>query len=439
MRIVIRGGRLIDPAHHVDTVTDLFIAEGRIAGIGRPPDGFAVDRMIDARDRIVCPGLIDLCARLREPGQEHKATIASEARAAAAAGITTLVCPPDTDPVIDEPSVVELIRRRAQAAGQARVLALGALTHQLRGERLAEMAALEEAGCIGVSDGGRPLVNTLVLRRALEYAATFDLTVFLTPLDPWLGHGVAHEGRVATRMGLPGIPAAAETGILARDLELVRDIGVRVHFGRLSCARSVDLIARAQAEGLPVTADVAMHHLHLTEVDLAGFDSQCHVRPPLRGLRDRDALRAGLASGVLGALCSDHQPHEPDAKQAPFGDTEPGISGLDTLLALSLRLARDEALPLATVLERLTYGPARILGMDGGHLGVGAPADACIFDPETDWRVTADVLRSRGQNSPFLNWELQGRVTHTLLAGQIVYEWEDNELPHSGRSATVTV
>ncbi len=422
MRIAIRGGRLIDPAHGVDAPLDVFIAEGRIVGLGRPPAGFTAAREIDARDRMVCPGLIDLCARLREPGQEHKATIASETRAAAAAGITTLVCPPDTDPVIDEPAVVEFIRRRVKAAGHSRVLTLGALTHRLRGERLAEMAALKDAGCVGVSDGGRPLVNTLVLRRALEYAATFDLTVFLTPLDPWLGHGIAHDGQVATRMGLSNIPVAAETGALARDLELVRDLGVRVHFGRLSSARAVELVARAHAEGLPVTADVAVHHLHLSEIDLAGFDSQCHVRPPLRGVRDKDALRAGLASGVLGAICSDHQPHEPDAKQAPFGDTEPGISGLDTLLALSLRLVQDGAFPLTAVIERLTWGPARILGLDSGHLGVGARADVCVFDPDAHWLATADTLRSRGQNSPFIGWELHGRVTHTLLEGRMVYE-----------------
>lgn len=421
MRILLRGGRVIDPAHQLDAVTDLFIAEGRIAGIGEPPAGFVTERELEVRDRIVCPGLIDLCARLREPGQEHKATIASESAAAAAGGITTLVCPPDTDPVIDEPAVVELIRRRAQAAGLARVLTLGALTHRLRGERLAEMAALKEAGCVGVSDGGRPLTHRRVLRRALEYAATFDLTVFLTPLDPDLGYGVAHEGQVATRMGLVGIPAAAETGVIAHSLELIRDLGVRVHFGRLSCARSVELVARAQAEGLPVTADVAIHQLHLSEMDLLGFDSQCHVQPPLRGLRDRDALRAGLAGGAVGALCSDHQPHEPDAKQAPFGDTAPGISGLDTLLALGLRLVQENVLPLPTLIERLTWGPARILGLDRGHLGVGAAADLCVFDPVAAWRVTADTLHSHGQNSPFLGWELQGRVTQTLLDGRPVY------------------
>jgi len=424
MRIVIQGGRVIDPAQHLDTVADLFISDGKIAGLGQLPAGFIPEQVIDAHHQVVCPGLIDLCARLREPGQEYKATIASEARAAAAGGITTLVCPPDTDPPIDEPAVIEWIRRRAKAAGQARVLTLGALTHRLRGERLAEMAALKEAGCVGVSDGGQPMGNSRVLRRALEYAATFDLTVFLTPLDPELSHGLAHEGQVATRMGLPGIPAAAETGRIARDLELVRDLGVRVHFGRLSSARSVELIARARAEGLPVSADVAIHHLHLTEIDLAGFDSRCHVRPPLRSLRDKDALRAGLVSGALSAICSDHQPHEPDAKQAPFGDTEPGISGLDTLLGLSLRLARDSGLPLTTVIERLTCGPARILGLDIGHLGIGATADVCVFDPDAETLLESGALRSRGQNSPFIGWALPGRVTHTLLEGRVVYARE---------------
>jgi dihydroorotase len=427
MRIAIRGGRVIDPAQQLDTVTDLFIATGRIVGIGQPPADFVAEQLIDATGRIVCPGLIDLCARLREPGQEHKATIASEARAAAAGGITTVVCPPDTDPVIDEPAVVELIRRRAKAAGQTRVLTLGALTQRLRGEHLAEMAALHDAGCLGVSDGGRTIASSRVLRRALEYAATFNLTVFLTPLDPELSQGLAHEGQVATRLGLSGIPVAAETGIIARDLELIRDLGVRVHFGRLSSARAVELVARARADGLPVSADTAIHHLHLSEIDLSGFDSRCHLRPPLRGLRDLEALRAGLASGVLGALCSDHQPHEPDAKQAPFGDTEPGLSGLETLLALSLRLARDGVLPLSTLLERLTCGPARILGLDSGHLSMGAPADVCIFDPDAEWRLTPDTLRSQGQNSPFLGWSLQGQVTHTLFEGRLVYERDTHD------------
>ena len=419
MGLIIQGGRVIDPAQQLDQVADVFIAAGKIAAFASAPQGFVPEQVIDARGQIVCPGLIDLCARLREPGQEHKATIASETRAAVAGGITTLVCPPDTDPPIDEPAVVEWIRHRAKAAGQARVLTLGALTYRLQGERLAEMAALQEAGCVAVSDGGRPVRNSRVLRRALEYAATFGLTVFLTALDAELSHGYAHEGAVATRLGLPGIPVAAETGVIAQNLELVRDLGVRVHFGRISSARSVALIAQAQADGLPVSADVAIHHLHLTEIDLSGFNSACHVLPPLRTLRDQDGLRAGLLNRTLGAICSDHQPHEADAKRGPFGDTEVGISGLETLLPLSLHLVQQAGLPLLTMLERLTYGPAQILGLDLGHLRIGAVADVCIFDPQAEHMVQS--LRSRGQNSPFIGWALPGRVTHTLRAGQVVY------------------
>lgn len=422
MRIAIRGGRLIDPACGMDGSFDLFVADGCVAGVGQAPAGFAAERTIDAGGRIVCPGLIDLCARLREPGQEHKATIASESRAAAAGGITTLVCPPDTDPVIDETAVVELIRRRAEAAGCARVLPIGALTRGLTGTQLAEMAALQEAGCVAVGNGAQPVVNSRVLRSALEYAATFDLTVFLSPADPWLDAGCVHEGPMAARLGLAGIPVAAETAALARDLALVEEVGVRAHFGRLSSARAVAMIARARAEGLAVTADVGACHLHLTEQNLARFDSLCHLRPPLRGADDREALRAGLAEGVIGAVCSDHQPHEPDAKAQPFADTQPGASGLDTLLALGLRLADEGAVALSTVLERLTRGPARILGLDLGHLDVGAVADVCVFDPEAAWTLTPETLRSRGQNSPFLGHALRGRVTCTLLAGRVVYE-----------------
>lgn len=424
MRIAIRGGHLLDPAHAIDGVNDLYIAGRCVISIGHAPAGFTPEVTINAHGQIVCPGLIDLCARLREPGLEHKATLLSETRAAASAGITTLVCPPDTDPVVDETAVVRLIRRRADTAGFARVLPLGALTQGLRGEQLAEMAALKEAGCVGVSNGLFAMTNTLVLRRALEYAATFDLTVFLGPQDPWLSRGAAHDGQVAARLGLTGIPTAAETAIVARDLALIEDCGVRAHFGRLSAARSLELIAEAQARGLQVTADVAAHQLHLTEFDIGHFDSRCHTLPPLRTQRDMQGLRAGLAEGVLAAVCSDHQPHEADAKDGPFSATEPGISGLETLLALTLRLVHDGVLPLATAVERLTWGPARVLGLDSGHLGIGAPADICIFDPDTEWSVEASAWLSRGSNTPFLGWPLKGRVTHTLLGGRLVFKRE---------------
>lgn len=424
MRILIKNGRVIDPPHGVDKVQDVYVADGRIVALGKRPDGFDADRSIDARHRIVCPGLVDLAAHLREPGAEHKATIASETRAAAAAGITTLCCPPDTDPVIDTPAVVELIRSRAQQAGLAHVVPLGALTRALAGNELSEMAALQQAGCAGLSNARRPITNTRVLRRAMEYAATHGITVFLHAEDSALANGgCAHEGAVATRLGLPGIPESAETAALARDLVLIEQTGVRAHFCRLSSARAVRMIARAQHDGLKVTADTGAHHLYLTEMDIGHFNSQCHVLPPLRTLRDRDGLRLGLGDGTLSAICSDHQPHESDAKLAPFTETEPGISALETLLPLTLRLAEENVLSLSGALAHITCNPAQILGLDAGTLQAGRAADICIFGPDHYWTLSADTLVSRGHNTPFLNWELKGKVTHTLLNGKVVYEF----------------
>ncbi|MEW6353394.1 MAG: dihydroorotase [Pseudomonadota bacterium] len=422
MKLSILGGRVIDPAHNIDQAQDLHIEAGRIVALGMAPRDFKAEHIIRAQGKIVFPGLIDLCARLREPGQEHKATIAGETRAAASAGITTLCCPPDTDPVIDTPAVAELIHQRAEHAGHARVVALGALTKGLAGRELSEMIALKEAGCVGLSNALQPISNTQVMRRAMEYAATHGLTVFLHAEDPWLrNRGCAHEGAVSARLGLPGIPEAAETAALARDLILIEQTGVRAHFCRLSSLRAVRMVARAQHDGLPVSADVAAHHLHLTDMDVADFNSDCHVIPPLRALRDRDGLRQGVAEGVLAAVCSDHQPHEPDAKQNPFMATQPGISALETLLALTLRLVDENILTLSAALARLTSGPARILGLDAGTLGVGKSADICIFDPAQTWTLHKEQLVSQGKNSPFSGWEFQGRVTHTLLGGKVVY------------------
>ena len=419
MRILIKNGRLIDPANDLDGRFDLAIADGKVVAVGPSIGDFHADRQIDAKGLVVCPGLIDLCARLREPGQEHTATIASETRAAAAGGITTLVCPPDTDPVIDEPAVAELIRDRWQAAGHARVLPVGALTVGLAGRQLAELATLTEAGCVAIGDGGRPLTDTLVLRRALKYAAGFDLTVMLTPLDPWLAaNGCAHDGPVADRLGLTGIPVAAESARLARDLDLIADLGVRLHVGRLSSRRAVELVGMARQRGLTVSADVSAHQLHLTEHDLGRFDSACHVLPPLRSTTDRDSLRTGLADGTISALCSDHQPLDADAKQNPFADTAPGIAGLDTLLVLGLALVDDQTLTLPTLIARLTAGPAAVLGLDSGHLAVGAVADVCVFDTNPAHRHWL----SAGRNSPFRDHKLSGRVCHTLLAGRPVYD-----------------
>lgn len=423
----ITGGRVIDPANGVDRTTDLYVADGRIVALGEGPDGFTADRVLEVSGQVVCPGLVDLSANLREPGYEHKASIASEAAAAAASGVTTLCCPPDTDPVIDTPAVVDLISHRAAAVGLARVRPLGALTQGLGGERLSEMAALKAAGCVGVTNLLHPIRDTQLLRHAMAYAATFDLTVFLHPDEPWLrATGCVHEGEVSARLGLTGIPEVAETVAVARDLALIAHTGVRAHFCRLSTAAAVALIARARAEGLPVTADVCAHQLHLTEIDVSDFDSACHVLPPLRTQRDRDALRAAVADGAIDAVCSDHQPHEAEAKLAPLPETEPGISALESLLPLTLRLVDDGLLDLPAALARLTSGPAAVLCSTAGTLLPGRPADVCIFDPDRPWQFDPARLRSRGHNTPFAGWGFSPRVTHTLLGGELVFALDSN-------------
>ena len=424
MGLVIKSGRLIDPANGVDGQKDLYIDDkGFVIGVGKAPPGFKAKKTIDARGKIVCPGLVDLRARLREPGLEHKATIESEVHAAVTAGITTLCCPPDTHPVIDTPAMAQMIQSRAWRFGLAFVHPLGALTQGLEGKRLTDMEALDEAGCVGFTNALAPITDTLVMRRAMEYAATLDLTVFLHAEDPWLRDGgCVHEGEIGTRLGLPGIPEAAETVGVARDLALIEQTGCRAHFCNLSSGRAVAMIAEAKRQGLPVSADVTAHHLHLTEHDIGDFNTQCHVHPPLRGNRDRKALRKALKSGVISAICSDHQPHEPDAKLAPFAQSGPGISALETLLPLTLRLVDDKLLTLPEAIALLTNKPAEIIGVDTGQLGVGATADVCIFDPEARWVLTEDKIVSRGHNTPFLGQEFRGRVTHTLIGGKLVFE-----------------
>ncbi len=420
--IRIHGGRLIDPANQLDEPLDLYISAGQVAAVGQAPDGFTADIELDASGLCVVPGLIDLCARVREPGQEHKASIDSECRAAAAAGITTLCCPPDTMPVVDTPAVVELIRHRARQTNASRIVVLGALTRQLKGEHLSEMAALQQAGCVGVSNAHHPLQSTLVERRAFEYAATFGLTVFLHASDVALeAGGCAHEGHIATRLGLPGIPEAAETVAVARDLALIEQAGTRAHFCRLSTQRAVRMVARARFDGLPVTADVAIPYLHFTEVELSGFSPDYHFIPPLRTPLDRQGLLEGLRDGTLSALCSDHQPHEPDAKLAPFPITEPGASGIDSLLPLTLKLADENLLTLSQAIEQVTSGPAGILNLPYGRLSAGSPADVCIFDPGATWRLDASSMNSQGTNTPFLGWEMKGRTRYTLRDGQIIF------------------
>ncbi len=410
----LRNARLIDPKNSLDAHLDLFIADGLVAGIGLPPTGFAAERSIDASGLIACPGLVDLSSRL--------GGIEPELNAAVAGGVTSLACPPDSKPPLDEPGLVERLVRRSETLGLARVYPIGALTQQLAGEKLAEMNSLARAGCIAFSQAKRAIVDTQLLLRAMQYAATFGYAVRLRPQDQFLtGDGVAHDGEVASRLGLASIPVSAETVAIATALLLASQTGVRLHLSRLSSAAGIALIRQARRSNVQVSCDVAVHHLHLSEMDIGYFDSNARFDPPLRSASDRDALRTAVAEG-LAAICSDHTPVDADGKQLPFAEALPGATGLELLLPLTLQWAAQEKLPLALALARITCDPAAILGIEAGSLSVGSPADVCVFDPDEAWRVTPEALRSQGKNTPFMGYEVSGRVRMTLVGGRIVFE-----------------
>jgi len=431
--IHIRNGRVIDPANGIDQVQDLYIVDGRIAAIGSAPAGFAAGTTIDASGLVVAPGLVDLAARLREPGYEYKATLKSEMQAAMQGGVTTLVCPPDTDPVLDEPGLVEMLKHRAGKLQQARVHPLGALTMGLKGKALTEMAELTEAGCIGFSHAEEPIEDTTVLLRAMQYAKTFGYTVWVRPQDAHIGRGgIAHSGPLASRLGLSGVPVMTETIALHTIFELMRATGARVHLCRMSSAAGLELVRAARQEGLPVTCDVAVHHVHMTDADIGFFDSNARVTPPFRSQRDRDAIRAGLFDGTVDAICSDHTPVDDDEKLLPFGEASPGATGLELLLSLALKWADDYAAgqhaaaaahsPLARALARITSEPARVAGLAAGTLSLGAAADVVVFDPQARWTVEAAALASQGKHTPFLGYELAGQVRTTIVGGRVAWQ-----------------
>ena len=423
MKIHIKNGRLIDPASGTDAQRDVFIAAGKIVGIGAAPDGYTANRTLDASGLVVCPGFVDLAVRLREPGFEYMATLESEMQAAAAGGVTSLACPPDTDPPLDEPGLVEMLKFRARNLNQAHVYPIGALTVGLKGTQLTEMAELTDAGCVAFSHADAPLADTQLLFRALQYAATFDFPVWLRPQDAGLARGgVAHDGQVATRLGLAAIPVCAETVALSAILLLARETGARIHLCRMSSAEGVDMVRQAKQQGLKVTCDVAIHHAHLSEMDIGYFDPNCNLTPPLRSQRDRDALRAALATGVVDALCSDHTPVDEDAKQLPFGEAETGATGVELLLPLALKWSEECGLPLAKGLARITSDPARVLGIGAGRLARDASADICVFDPARYWKIEPAALKSQGKNTPYTGIEVKGKVRYTLVEGQIVYD-----------------
>lgn len=425
MKIHIKNGRVIDPASGLDKVLDIYIAAGRIVSMGQAPADFHAKTEIDATGLVVCPGLVDLSVRLREPGLEYMATLESEMHAAAVGGITSLACPPDTDPPLDEPGLIEMLKFRAKTSPGPRVYPVGALTWKLQGERLTEMAELSEAGCVAFSQADAPIINTLVLLRAMEYAASFGYSIWLRPQDYHLAvDGVVHDGIVSARYGLPAIPVPAETVALQTILLLVRETGAKVHLCRLSSRAGVEMVRRAKHDGLPVTCDVGVHHVHLSEMDTVDFNANCHLVPPLRSQRDRDAIRLALRDGVIDAICSDHAPVDDDAKERPFQESEPGATGVELLLPLILKWSEEEGLPLAQALARVTHAPASVLGVEGGVLTVGGAADLCLFDPKAYWTVSAKNLASLGKNSPYLGMEMQGRVSYTIVDGHLDYRRE---------------
>ncbi|MES2182008.1 MAG: dihydroorotase [Pseudomonadota bacterium] len=423
MKIHIKNGRVIDPKNNIDSKLDVFIAAGRILALGNPPEGFVANQTIDASNQIICPGLVDLSARLREPGEEYKATLISELQAAVAGGVTSLACPPDTDPVLDEPGLVEMLKHRAKQLNLAHVYPLGALTRQLQGKVLSEMGELREAGCVGFSQANIAITDTQVLWRAMEYAATFGFTLFLHAEEPFLAkNGVAHDGEIASRLGLKGIPSAAEALALASILRIAKETGASVHISRLSTAEGVAMIREAKKQGLRISCDVSANQLHLTEHDIAYFDANCHLKPPLRTQRDKDALTAGLKDGTIDAICSDHTPVDDDAKLAPFAEAEIGATGLELLLTLTLKWAQQEKVDLVQALGLVSAASAQILAIPAGDLSPNSIADICIFDANEYWIICPNTLKSQGKNSPFNGLELAGKVKVTLVHGQVVYQ-----------------
>ena len=422
MKIHIKNGHLVDPKNNIDEKLDVYIAAGKIVGIGRAPAGFVANQTIDAAGLIVAPGLVDLSARLREPGSEYTATLNTELLAAAAGGVTSLACPPDTNPVLDEPGLVEMLKHRAKQLNLAHVYPLGALTRQLQGKLLTEMCQLAEAGCVGFSQADVAITDTQVLWRAFEYAATFGYTLFLRAEDYYLAKdGVAHDGELASRLGLKGIPAAAESLAIASILRIASETKTRIHICRLSTAEGVDLVRQAKKQGIAVTADVSAQHCHLSDFDIGYFNSHAHLKPPLRSLRDKAALCQGLKDGTLDAICSDHTPVNDDAKLLPFAEAEAGATGLELLLPLALKWAADNKATLSDAISRISLQPAQILGIAAGSLSVNADADIAIFNPQQAWIVSAKSLISQGKNTPFLGLEMLGKVHYTLLHGQITY------------------
>ncbi len=423
MSTLIKNGLLINPSTNESSIQDIYIEGSLVSSVGVKPDNFKLEQEIDAKGCWVIPGIVDIKVRIREPGYTHKATLASETRAAALNGISTICIPPDSSPVVDHAAIVTQMHHNNERAGnQSHIYIIGALTKNLNGEVLANMNSLKERGCIAVTNSIYPMQNNLIQRRAMEYASGLGLTVVIQPIDHSLmSNGCAHEGAFATRYGLPSIAEAAETAALAKDIELVAQTGAKTHFGQISCARSVEMIRQAKKQGLPITTDCAIHQLFLTDQDIGQFDSIKHVIPPLRSQRDLEALRQGVADGTIDCICSDHQPHELDAKLKPFPSSEAGMSGLDSFLPLAFKLVDEGVLSKEQCVKAITFNPANVYNLPAGKIEKGELADICIVNPEDMFHLEADKLTSSGKNNAFINWSFSHKVVKTFIAGKLAH------------------
>jgi dihydroorotase len=424
MSLLIQNGRVVDPVNSVDAVQDVLIDGDRIQRIGRgltpPPDA----TVLDATGKVVCPGFIDMHVHLREPGLEYKETVASGTRAAAAGGFTAVCCMANTQPVNDNRAVTDYIRAKAATEGIVRVYPIGAVTRGLGGKELAELAELAEAGCVAFSDDGRCVMNAALYRRAMEYTLPFGAPVISHAEDDDLSHGTAmNEGVVSTELGIPGAPAAAEDVMVARDILLAELTGAHVHIAHLSTSGAVRLVRDAKARGVRVTAEVTPHHLLLTDEAVRGFDTNTKMNPPLRTKRDVEVLLEGLIDGTIDCIATDHAPHAASEKEGEYDQAAFGIVGLETAVGLLLdRLVKTGALPLGTLIARLSRDPARLLGLPGGSLAAGAPADVTILDLEAGWTIDPARFQSKSRNSPFGGWALTGRPWKTIVGGRIVWQ-----------------
>jgi dihydroorotase len=422
--LVLQNVRVIDPARKLDAKGSVAIADGviREAGPGATaPEGAEI---VDGKGAIVGPGLIDMCVFIGEPGAEHRETLGSAARSAAAGGVTAIVTMPDTDPVIDDAALVDFIARRSRDRAPVHIYPAAALTKGLKGEEISEYGLLGEAGAVAFTDGRRTVMNALVMRRALGYARDFNALIMHHAADVNLaGAGVMNEGETATRLGLPGIPREAETMILERDIRLAALTGGRYHAAQISCSASLDVIRRAKADGLRVSCGVSINHLTLNENDIGPYRSFFKLSPPLRSEDDRQAMVAGVADGTIDVIVSAHDPQDVDTKRHPFAEAADGAIGVETLLPVALRLVHNGDLDYVTLFRALSTRPAELLGIPGGSLAPGAPADLVMLDPDAPWVLDPDALHSRSKNTPFDGAKIQGLVLRTIVAGRTVYEY----------------